>query len=127
MIPPLLHHYAIYELHVPSVTVTECIEEASEKEQAAQTSLVGPLTNEAAQRTVVLCGIKKGTDRGAVEKFAGNLKRVRQLRYPVVMHDGASELCAAFIYRGKRDALKVVHRLNSQTHAGFMLMLFICS
>ena len=100
--------------------------QACEKKHAVEMSLVGHLTNEAAKRTVVLCGIKYGTDRQTVEQFAGNLKRVRQLRYPVVMHDGSSELCAALIYRGKQDALHAVCRLNSQTLAGFMLVLYIC-
>jgi len=90
-------------------------------------SLVGHLTDEAAKRTVVLFGIKMGTDRQTVEKIVGNLKRVRQLRYPVIMHDDDCERCAAVIYRGKRDAVKAVHRLNSQICAGFALVLFIYS
>jgi len=35
----------------------------------------------------------------AVEKLAGNLTRVWQLRYPVVMQGVADDLCAAVIYR----------------------------
>jgi len=112
-----------YALHVH--VFTDCTAKASENEHTVEMSVMGHLTNEAAKRTVVLCGIKKGTDRQVVEKLAGNLKRVRQLRYPFVMHDGASELCAAIIYRGKRDAVKAVHRLDSQTLAGFMLMISI--
>jgi len=107
-------------MHVAAVT--DCSEEKS-----VHITPMGLLTNEAAKRTVVLSGIKSGTDRQAVEKLAGNLKRVRQVRYPVVMHDAASELCAAIIYRGKQDALKAVRRLNSQTLAGFMLLFSIYS
>jgi len=109
------------------VVVIDCTEKASEKEHSVLMSLVGHLTDEAAKRTVVLFGIKMGSDRQTVEKLVGNLKRVRQLRYPAVMHDDDSDLCAAVIYRGKRDALKAVHRLNSQICAGFVLVLLIYS
>jgi len=86
-----------------------------------QMTVMGHLTTEAAKRTVVLSGIRTGTDRQTVEKLAGNVKRVRQVRYPVVMHDGAIEPCAALVYRGKQDALKAVRRLNTETLAGFTL------
>ena len=102
--------------------VTDYTEKSSER-----TTLVGQLTTEAAKRTVVLSGIKSGTDRQTVEQLAGNLKRVRQVRYPVVMHDGASDLCAAFIYRGKQDALKAVRRLKSQKLSGFIFTFSVCS
>lgn len=102
--------------------VTDCdVERAADDDHTVQPPLLGQLTSEAAKRTVVLCGIKKGTDTQAVEKLAGNLTRVRQLRYPVVMQDVADDLCAAVIYRGKRDALKAAQRLKSQTLAGFTL------
>jgi len=115
--PYQCHHYA---LHVAAVT--DYTEKSSER-----TTLVGQLTTEAAKRTVVLSGIKSGTDRQTVEQLAGNLKRVRQVRYPVVMHDGASDLCAAFIYRGKQDALKAVRRLKSQKLSGFIFTFSVCS
>jgi len=112
-------------LHVFHVSVvSDNTENACDKGHTVQTSLLGRLTTEMAKRTVVLHGIKKSTDRQVVEKLAGNLKRVRQLRYPVVMDDGDSELCAAVVYCGKRDAVKAVRRLNSQTHAGFMLSIY---
>lgn len=90
-------------------------------------SLVGQLTDEASKRTVVLSGIKPGTDRQAVEQLAGNMKRVRQLRYPVVMHDGATELCAAIVYRGKRDAIRAIHRLQSESFAGHLNLMLLIS
>jgi len=49
------------------------------------------------------------------------MRRVRQLRYPVLMQDVTDDMCAAVIYRGKRDALKAVQRLKSQALAGLVL------
>jgi len=102
------------------------VEKAASDEHSMQPPLLGCLTSEAAKRTVLLCGIKKGTDMQAVEKLAGNLTRVRQLRYPVVMQGVADDLCAAVIYRGKRDALKAVQRFKSQTLAG-SIHCFMCT
>ena len=95
-------------------------EKTADDEHTLQLPPLGHLSSEAAKRTIILCGIKKGTERQAVEKLAGNPRRVRQLRYPVVMPDVARDLCAAVIYRGKRDALKAAQRLKSQTLAGFI-------
>ena len=105
--------------------VTDSTEKNSAEQHAVQIPLLGRLSTEAAKRTVILSGIKTGTDRQVVEKLVGNMKRVRQLRYPVVVQEDAAELHAAVIYRGKRDALKAVQRLNSQTFAGFMPMLSV--
>jgi len=110
-----------YAVKLSVSVVTDCsVERAADDEQILQPPLLGHLTSEAAKRTVVLCGIKKDTDRDIVEKLAGNMRRVRQLHYPVVMQDVTDDLCAAVIYRGKRDALKAVHRLKSQALAGFI-------
>ena len=105
-------------------TVTDC---SVEKASSSKTSVMGRLTNEAAKRTVVLRGIQSGTERKAVEKFVGSLTRVRQLRYPFVMHDDTEGLCAAaVIYCGKRDALKAVQRFDSQSLAGFSTAFCFC-
>jgi len=99
-------------------------EKTSKDERATQLPLVGHLTTEAAKRTVVLRGIVVGTERQDVEKLVGNLNRVRQLRYPVVVGGSCGDCCAAVVYRGTRDALRAVQRLQSRTIAG---LLTICS
>jgi len=56
-----------------------------------------------------------------VEQLVGNAKRLRQLRYPVRIGDSDAStdaLCAAFIYRGKQDAIRAVRRLTAQKLAG---------
>jgi len=116
-----------YIMQTSVAAVTDCgVEVAADHEHTAEPPLMGHLTSEAAKRTIVLHGIKKGTDRRVVEKLAGNLRRVRQLRYPVVMQHVADDLCAAVVYRGKRDALKALQRLKSQTLTGFMPC-FLCT
>jgi hypothetical protein len=90
----------------------------------ALSSLIGKVSSEAAKRLLILSGLTASTSKEDVEKLAGNAKLVRQLHFPVACDSGDLAPCAAILYRGKRDALKAVARLNAQKSGGLQLNVF---